>query len=706
VPAVPLDSSRAARPAPRRIAPQQSPPGRGSRAPGLRWIVALLVALAPAAPAAAGSGATPGTAPGAATPAPTGPAYDVYVTEDQDVVERIGPRRVVDRKQIEERNARTLDEALDFEPGVYVRLANEGIPRIDLRGQRPRQVLLLLDGIPFNSTDDGQFDPSLITTEGIQRIKVSFGNSSVLYGEGPMAGVIGIQTLRTETGLHGSAGLDFRSENQDLGRFSVSDTRGQMDFLAAGSGFYRHGFPLSDSFDPTPIENGGRRDNSIRDRENLLARIGWTPSDTLRIGALVNLVNGSYGVPPNVYGVAGDPFAQRTNYERVLDQHGGSGQLSMQWDPHGPLQVRSWFYVNQLDQSTRRYDSDSYDSMADPTVPGTFREDGQSRNSGGAMHIDYDLQRAGRIRMAFESKREDFDNRGVIRDVRLGKGMFGLRDFDDAFHQSVYSAGLEYEVRPLHGTGLVVGYDHSWLDKDQGRNDNGPVLLAGAFWDPHPGTHLRGSVSHRIRFPSLSQLYDANGGNADLKAEQEWDYEVGFSQELPGRTLLDVTGFYTDFRDFIQRDQTTNQFVNNDRYLFKGVEVTLDAHPLDALEIRASYSFLLSDNRSHGVAEHHLQNRPEHHTSLEARYRLPYGFALRGALEYVADQVVYTRQPPTRDRGTGDYVIVDLRLAKTFQDSRYTVYFGVDNVADENYQQSYGVPQAGRVFLGGVDARF
>ena len=42
-----------------------------------------------------------------------------------------------------------------------------------------------INGVPANSTSDGQFDPARISTAGIREIKVSYGSSSVL-GIGPL----------------------------------------------------------------------------------------------------------------------------------------------------------------------------------------------------------------------------------------------------------------------------------------------------------------------------------------------------------------------------------------------------------------------------------------------------------------------------------------------------------------------------------------
>ena len=672
-------------------------------------LAAVALAVVLATPAAAQDPNPPPApvAPPSPRPAPRrAPEYDVYVSEDEEVVERIAPRRVIDQDRIRERSARTLDEVLELEPGVYVRNGNEGVPRVDMRGLRSRHVLLLLDGIPFSSTEDGQFDPTLIPTESMERVKLAFGNASVLYGDGPMAGVVQVETKRPEAGVHGVLGSDFRSGWQKLGRFALTARQGAFDGLVAGSAYDGDGFPLSDGFDPSGSENGGHRDNAHRDRLNLLLRGGWTPRESARIGALVVLVDGAYGLPPIAIDDPSDPFASRARYERVEDQDGISGQLSTQWDPDGPLEVRGWAYVNDLEEDRRRYDDDAYDSMDDPRVSGTFRADNESLVAGQALHASWSFGRYGKLEGVFQSRREQFESDGKIRDVRLGGGRFGVRRFDESWRQMVYNGGLEYAVEPFRDVGIVVGYGHSFLDKDGGGSENGSLLLTGATWTLRPGTRIRGSVSRKLRFPSLRQLYDQGSGNPELESEHSWDFEIGLSQALPGGTLVDVTGFSLEVHDYIETDEATGFYANQDRYRFRGVELTVASQPLEALDVFASYTFMESDNRSSHGEQDHLQNRPQHRVALETRYRLPWGFALRSALYYVADQFVYSRQAPLDRRSTGNYFLADLRLAKTLLEERVWLYFGVDNVGDENYQESYGVPGPGRVFYGGLEGRF
>ena len=104
---------------------------------------------------------------------------EVVVTADSPGDKAVTTLEVTD-VDIEKRNAKTLDQALELLPGIDVSKGAKGTPRINIRGFRMRHTTLLLNGIPINSTYDGQFDPHLISTESIAKIKVSYGSHSVL----------------------------------------------------------------------------------------------------------------------------------------------------------------------------------------------------------------------------------------------------------------------------------------------------------------------------------------------------------------------------------------------------------------------------------------------------------------------------------------------------------------------------------------------
>ena len=130
------------------------------------------------------------------------PLAEIVVSATDPVSEATATVRVVTASEIKALGARTLDEALTMVPGLYVRTGADGVPRVDVRGFRTRQVTLLLNGIPLNSTDDGQFDPSLLPVEEIAEIKMTSGTGSVLYGQGGLGAIINIITRSGHGGRH------------------------------------------------------------------------------------------------------------------------------------------------------------------------------------------------------------------------------------------------------------------------------------------------------------------------------------------------------------------------------------------------------------------------------------------------------------------------------------------------------------------------
>jgi len=49
-----------------------------------------------------------------------------------------------------------------------------------------------------------------------------------------------------------------------------------------------------------------------------------------------------------------------------------------------------------------------------------------------------------------------------------------------------------------------------------------------------------------------------------------------------------------------------------------------------------------------------------------------------------------------------DYTVVNLKLDQELLKGRLRLYLGADNLFDEDYEQSYGFPQAGRFIYGGI----
>ena len=553
---------------------------------------------------------------------------EVVVSAEQDVVEEVGTVREITAEEIQNKDARTLDQALQLLPGVEIRGGAEGIPRVDIRGFRSRHVLLLLDGVPLNSTYDGQFDPSIIPTENIARIKITYGTSSVLYGQGALGGVINIITKKGKEGIQGTASGETGEGKDRLGRFTAGGAAKGADFFVSGSMAARDDYPLADGFNVTPLQEGGARDNSDNRRNNIFGNIGYSPTENWDVGLVASYVNGNFGIPPSTKESTKtdpDPFASNPKYERVNQFDGFNAQFSTSYKLPGPLSVRGWAYFNQYEEDRTRYDDDNYNSM---NTKGTYYEDGTSKNWGGTIQTALDLKSVGSFTLALDAQKQEYDSTGKIRDVKVGKD-YEFRNYDNSWDLWIYSASLEYDVTLFDRLGVILGYGHYWQNKDSGSNDDKGSYMAGAYYDILKGTRVRGSFAKKIRFPSLRQLYQIDEGNPDLVPETSYNYELGVEQTLPLNSRVALTGFLSDVDNYIEKPFTDEPFQNFDKYRFQGIELTAETRFMKQLMLRLGYTFMDTEDNSPNSGKDELQYRPKHKVTLEGKYTFLWLFRVR-----------------------------------------------------------------------------
>jgi outer membrane receptor protein involved in Fe transport len=633
------------------------------------------------------------------------PTFSVSVTEPYELVEEIGTVRRIGRSEIEARNARTLDEALRLFPGVYVRTGGDGTPRIDIRGFRSRHVLLLINGVLVNSTADGQFDPAQITTNAIREIKVAYGTSSVLYGDNAMAAVIEITTIdgKPDSSADVSAGTP---EQKGVGG-RYARTIGKWSFAGTSTGYATEAFPLPDSFIPTAIEDGGRRLNSNRDRSDLRGAVGYRASSTVSLASEWFFGAGSYGVPPGTINNNADIFAQTPRFERVEAYRAGTGQISLFVTPSPRLNLRAWVFRNAQREDRNRYDDATFTDMDDPLVSGTFQQRERTTVTGSSALARVSLERLGSLRIAVNQRRESLDSSGLIRDVSVSGGggsggrgggsqqaRFDVRAFSIDRHVDVYSTGVEWQSYPAKRLGTVLGAAANVQQRPGGVSESAPTWLAGVSYAATDALRVRGSIARKIRVPSIEQLFNASAGNPDLHSERANSLDVGADYRVARLSTVGVSVFSTQARDFIERTSPA-PFENQDRYRFRGIELTGGTTAFHRLDLHGSYSFLDSDNlRPDGTRS--LQTRPRHRGDIQWNWTPAAGSAVRGAVYSTAAQLYDSRGSDPVQREANGFTLVDLGFTQRVA-RHYHLAVDVTNLFDHLYDQSYGLPREGRV---------
>jgi outer membrane cobalamin receptor len=645
------------------------------------------------------------------------PTFSVSITEPSEIVEQVGTTRRITRADIESRNARTLDEALRLIPGIYVRTGGDGTPRIDVRGFRSRHVLLLINGVQVNSTVDGQFDPARISTRAIREIKVSYGSSSVLYGDNAVAGVIEITTVddKPEASVEVSGGTpDQRGVG---GRYAR--TAGKWSFAGTATGYSTDGFRMAGDFVPTPLEDGGRRQNSDRDRSDVRGALAYRASSAVSIASEWSFGNGSYGVPGGTVADTSDIFAQQPRFERVEDYRVASGQVSMVLTPWQRVNIRGWVYRNRQREDRARYDDATFSSMDDPLVQGTFQSRERTTVTGSSILGRLDLERFGWLRLAVNQRREAFDSDGVIRDVAAsgssgggggGRGggagstpaSFAVRAFEIVRHVDVYSTGAEWEARPTRRIGTVVGAAVNTQRRPGGATETDPTWLAGVSFDATDMLRLHASGTRKIRVPSIDQLFNTSSGNPDLRSEHANAMDLGADYRLGTTSSVGLSAFTTHARDFIERPSGL-PFANQDRYRFRGAELTVQTARVPKLDLRGAYTYLHSISVV-GDATRPLQTRPRHRGSLEWVWTPIAASAVRGAVYQTGSQLYDSRGAVPVQMRADSYTLMDVGFTQRLT-RRFDVAFDVTNLFDHLYDQAYGLPREGRAAVLTLRAR-
>jgi vitamin B12 transporter len=520
----------------------------------------------------------------------------------------------------------------------------------------------------------------------------------VLYGQGGLGGVINIITKKGTKGIQGMIAGEAGDGESYLAKGTLAAAAGKWDFFLSGSSTNVTGFPLSDSFTPTAEQGKGLRRNSDRERQNLLGTVGFTPTADLALGLTFSYAQGHFGKPASVISDPFDPFASPPKYERIDDYQGFSVQLAADYALTDRLSIRGWSFINRLDQQDNLYDDGNFTTFN--LASGSFQANVTSTVEGVNLQPKYDLRTAGTITLSLAGEWDSWQNSGT---ETTAPDTYSPINTDKTV--SIYTAAIEYEVEPLPDLGLVAGYSHYWQLRDE-LNQDDYGLLAGVHYDLFKGTRLKGAFRRNIRFPSLGDLYDLSKGNPTLATEQATTYEGGVEQQFPLNSSLGLTGFYTMAKNLIQTDQSSGNAMNLAEVRFTGVEIAAATRFVKGLLLRGSYSWLESDDQSRAGRDEQ-QYTPGNKVVLEGKYDFACGFSPYVSFLYVGNQYFYTKNnvTPVQKAKLDDYTLVNIKLSQQLLDGRATLYFGVNNVFDTNYETSYGFPQPGRFIYGGAEFR-
>ncbi|RMD96241.1 MAG: TonB-dependent receptor [Deltaproteobacteria bacterium] len=501
---------------------------RGS--PLRRWGLLLPLLLLPCFPQralhatpAASSHADRSSSPPTADPPP--PKEEAH---DEDTVVVTGETIVIRAESITESDPsafttviEVVDEKERFteiprllgrEAGVAVR-SRGGVGQttiLSIRGASPEQVVVLLDGEPINTTQEGRFDPSTLPTTGIERIEIIRGGSGTRYGSGAIGGVVNIVTRKAEgMDLTGAATLgsfgtfqasaSLAGGNDTIrGRVSATHLQSAGDFP-----FETATYVAPDGRVLTPPQEMRRLDNDVR-QENLRLWGEWRRED---FGTL------------------------STRHDLFWTERGQPGPETAN-DPTDPPTARQWI-VRWLPRLSWRAPAGGWrfslagqlrgEAFTDPSPPlgdpdYTEGISVTSRNREGSLRGEWRETfttlgtHAPRLGLTLRYARLDVTEEGIPR-------RHERRSFHLAAEDAWFLPGNRISLHPAGSLEAITRF---------GMN---PAITFGVVGHPFDALSLEARGGNAYRVPTFDELYFPDEGyvvgNPDLRPERAWFVEGG-----------------------------------------------------------------------------------------------------------------------------------------------------------------------------------
>ncbi|WP_153916455.1 TonB-dependent receptor plug domain-containing protein [Shewanella sp. TC10] len=619
----------------------------------------------------------------------------------------------ISREEIEASGAQSLDLLLANVPGIYVRVGGQGTPRVDIRGFKARHVIYLINGVPANDAEDGQFDPSVIPASQIESVEVSVGPSSVLYGPGGAGGVINIITRQGDSAPSVSGNLEFAQDDTFNGNINVAGSGDKWQGFMSYNRQQRDGYPLSSDFEETEEQDSDTRLNADKTLDNFYAQGSYFVSDDTMLTANFNYKSGSWG-KPSTDGTG----TSKSKYERVDDFESSIVQLGFAHKFSDTLALRGYGYHNESQVFESAYASSDYSEI-------TSTQDGTSTVQGGNLQLIADFDKAGLLTGSIISEKQSWESINYeAEDTSVsvfgdgsgsgggsgggtGGGSGDGSGSSDDFNKDGWlnTLAVEYQYQHNDQYGFTIGGAAHSQERDESDDTNYSAQLS-SYWRVAEDSKLHAGIARKVRFPSLRNLYAQSSGNSELEPEESAHFELGLNQGFAYNTSMDITGYYTDAENYIAKD-TDGVYQNISNYAFKGVDFSVRNEYFDDLDLTVSYSYLDSEDSDNDLMNE-LEYRPKHQFRFQGLYQFDFGMSVNLNVEYIADQIYYTSEKISGEtvsvrNEVDNYTLVDINIVQPLMVDNLEAYIRATNLFDVNYYQSEALPQAGRQIFVGIN---
>ncbi len=527
---------------------------------------------------------------------------------------------------------------------------------VNIRGVgQGNQVLFMIDGQPQWA---GVFGHSLADTyvaNGVEKVEVVKGPSSLLYGSNAMGGSINLVTqTQKKDGLTGRARAMFGSFSTQKFAMSTGYKKGRFSATLAGQ---------------VDRSNGNRRGSSFW-LANEFAQLKYAASKNWSLAGMLDMTQTHANNP----GTLQDPLENMWT-----DMFRGTGGV---------------------------YVKNNY-SNADGGVQGYInwgRHNLDDGNSPGASPRDY-LFHSTDYNMGITAYESFYLWEANILSAGIDFQHWGGEIWNtDKADESIRSSEAKHKVNEIAGYLMMQqGFINDLLNINAGvRLQHGSsygdvwVPQAGFIIKPGRSSQIKASFSKGFRSPNIRELYLYPPANPDLRPEYMLNYELSYRQHFMGyKLMVGAAIFYIDAKNIIQtvRVDGRPQNINSGKFHNKGYELEAAYNILTNLQSSASWSYLHTDSNN--------LYSPKNKLNIDLTYS-PGQFSFT-----VEEMSIWGMKNGNPDGSSESYSLLNLRSAYTMQGTvPVTLSVKVDNITNKHYQIIYGCPMPGTTIMGGIEFKF
>jgi vitamin B12 transporter len=476
---------------------------------------------------------------------------------ERSAEESLASVTVIDRDEIERRQAQSVQEVLRGVPGLSI--TNSGglgkNTSVHLRGTESDHVLVLIDGVRAGSATSGTTAFQDIAIDQIERIEIVRGPRSSLYGSEAIGGVIQIFTRKGGEGFKPYLSFGAGSHSMYKATGGVSGGNDRAWYSLNGSRLETRGFNAC-AGRPFSLGGGGcftrQPDDDGYHNTSGNARAGYRFGNGLEIEG-------------NLLHTEGENEFDGTQQNRsTFVQQVVGGRLK-----YSPLEfwtttLRAGRTLDESDNFMDRRFSSTFDTQR---VNVTWQNDfALAEGHLFTLGLDYyNDQVSGTTDYAVDSR----DDKAGFAQYQLTMGRF------DAVLGTRVDDNEQFGVYPTGNVALGYGFDN--------------------------GIRLSASWGRAFKAPTFNELYFPNFGNPALGPETSESWEVGISgQHL--NVAWALNGYHTEIDDMIATVcGPARCFAENlDRARILGLEAQASTR-LWGFDVAANLSLIDPENLSEGA---------------------------------------------------------------------------------------------------------